>query len=213
MRLFAAAFAALLLIVPACAAGQTAGRAGNMAIPPTPAPVRDILYSRPFTLGKLYRNDWSKERPMVSAGGLVVLQVGPALVVPRDTLEPVLYAGDVTVQRLNHGHKSGRVIGIIPGNIDLATAPIWFGTPELPERVTAEIVRSERARAETAGVRPLGSEKIASISHPSVVAADLAALLRDVAAPLVYQYSPQEKELADQWRLPTAEPAPDRRKP
>jgi len=93
------------------------------------------------------------------------------------------------------------------------TSPIWFGTPELPERVTAEIVRSERARAEAAGVRPLGSDKIASISHPSVAAADLAALLRDVAAPLVHLYSPQEKELADQWRLPTAEAAPDRRKP
>src|SRR5262249_60345543 len=94
MRLFAAAFAALLLIVPACAAGQTAGRAGNMAIPPTPAPVRDILYSRPFTLGKLYRNDWSKERPMVSAGGLGVPRGDPGLGVSPRTPEPVLLRRD-----------------------------------------------------------------------------------------------------------------------
>ena len=53
--------------------------------------------ARPFTLQTPYRNDWSKERAMVSAGVLVVLEVDPALVVPRDSLEPVLYAGDVAV--------------------------------------------------------------------------------------------------------------------
>jgi hypothetical protein len=148
----------------------------------------------------------------VSTGVLIVLEVDPALVVPRDTLEPVLYAGDVAVQRLNHGYPSGRVIGIVPGNIDLASAPIWFGSPQLPERVTESTVRSERARAEKAGMQPFGSAKIASIQRQAAAATDLAALLREVAADLVYEYSPQEKELADSWRLPTAK-APPKKKP
>lgn len=211
MRVFAAVFAASLLVMPACAAGQ--GGAHDAAAPlPAPVQVKSILYARPFTIGRPYRYGWSSERQLVSSGVLVVLDVDPALVVPRDSLEPVLYAGDVPVQRLNHGDQSGRVIGIIPGNVDLSSTPIWFGAPALPGRVTAEIARSERARAEKAGVRPFGAERLAGVSHPSAAAPDLTALLRDVAAQLVYQFSPQEKELGDQWRLPVAK-VPAGRKP
>lgn len=205
MRVFAAVFAASLLVMPACAVGQAAN-------PPAPVRVKSILYARPFTIGRPYRYDWSSDRLIVSSGVLVVLEVDPALVVPRDDLEPVLYAGDIPVQRLNHGDKSGRVIGIIPGSVDLSSTPIWFGAPALPGRVTAEIARSERARAEKAGVRPFGAERTGSVSHPPAAAPDLTTLLRDVASQLVYQYSPQEKELADQWRLPVAK-APTGRKP
>jgi hypothetical protein len=212
MKLLAAAFAASLLVIPAGVGGQTGGRDGEIPIPATPAPVRNILHARPFTLERPFRYTWSKEPYMVSTGVLVVLEVDPALVIPRNALEPVLYAGNVTVQRLNHGDRSGRVIAIVPGNIDLATAPIWFGSPELPERVTPNMVASERGRAEKAGVRPFGSAKIASIARPAVAAKDLSTLLRTVAAELVYEYSPQEKELADSWRLPIAK-APAKKKP
>ena len=212
MKLLAAAFAVSLVVMPAVVASQTVSRGDQIAIPSTPAPVKDILYARRFTLETPYKYTWSKERPMVSTGVLVVLEVDPALVVPRNELEPVLYAGNVPVQRLNYGHPSGRVIGIIPGNIDLTTAPIWFGSPELPERVTESIVRAERARAERVGVRAFPQAKISAVERPVAAAKDLAALLRDVAADLVYQYSPQEKELAESWRLPVAK-APPRKKP
>jgi hypothetical protein len=206
MRLRAAAFVVSLLVVPACIATQAVGRDGRMPAPPTPAAVRDILEVRPFTLQTPYRNDWSKERASVTTGVLVVLDVDPAYVVRRDSLEPVLYAGNVTVQRLNHGDQSGRVIGIVPGTVDLSNVPIWFGTPELPERVTENVVRSERALAEKTGVRSFPAEKIAARTRPVVAATDLSALLRDVAAELIYQYSPQEREIADSWRLPVATP-------
>jgi hypothetical protein len=211
MKLLAAAFAASLLVLPASVAGQTVERQGKRAIPLTPASVKGILYARRFTLETPYLFTWSKERSMVSTGILVVLEVDPALVVPRNELEPVLYAGNVTVHRLNHGDRSGRVIGIVPGNIDLATTPIWFGSPELPERVTESIVRSERARAERAGVRAFPSARISAVGRPAVAAKDLATLLRDVAAELVYEFSPQEKELADSWRLPVAKAPPKKK--
>jgi hypothetical protein len=212
MRLLAVAIAVSLLAVPACVTGQTATRVAADT-PHAPVPVKDILYARPFTLQRPYRNDWSKERAVVSSGVLVVLVVDPELVVPRDAaLEPVLYAGNTTVQRLNHGDKSGRVIGIIPGNVDLAVTPIWFGAPDLPERVTAESARSERALAEKAGIRPFSAKKVDAVRHPPVGVSDLAALLRDLAAQLIDQYSPQEKALADAWRLPVAK-APVGRQP
>ena len=202
------ALAAALLVVPAGVSGQAASRDRAVSIPSKPAPVKNILHAQRFTLERPYRNEWSKDKAMVSTGSLVVLEVDPALVVPRDTLEPVLYAGNVAVQRLNHGDRSGRVIGIVPGSVDLAGTPIWFGSPELPERVTESMVRSERARAEKAGVRPFPSAAIRSVERQAVTAVDLATLLRDVASQLVYEFSPQEKALADSWRLPTAQAAP-----
>ena len=149
MKSFAAALAACLLGLSACVVPSSAA---EKPVPPTPAPIKGIVAARPFRLEVPFAYTWSKDRVMVSAGTLVVLDVDPALVVPRDTLEPVLYAGDVPVQRLNHGNKSGRVIGLVPGDVDVTSVPIWFGTPELPGRVTAAMAREERARAEKAGV-------------------------------------------------------------
>lgn len=211
MKLLAAAFAVLLFGMPTFAACQAIDRGGEVPIPPTPAAVKDILAAQRFTLETPYQYTWSKEPRMVSTGVLVVLEVDPAYVVPRNALEPVLYADNVPVHRLNHGHRSGRVIGIVPGNVNLTMAPIWFGSPELPERVTANMVESERARAEKAGVRAFTEARVGGAQRPPVTAKDLALLLRNVAAELVYEFSPQEKELADYWRLPVAKPPPKKK--
>ncbi|HXU31405.1 MAG TPA: hypothetical protein VN851_12575 [Thermoanaerobaculia bacterium] len=211
MKLLAAVFTvASLLGMPPYAAGQADSAEGEIAVPKTPASITGILVAQRFTLETPYPYTWTKERIEVATGVLVVLAVDPAYVVPRNALEPVLYAGDVPVQRLNHGNLSGRVIGIVPGNIDLATTPIWFGTPELPERITTGMAKAERGRAEKAGVRALSAAGVRSVERPPVVAKDLAALLRDVAAKLVYEFSPQEKELAEAWRLPVAGVPPGR---
>src|SRR5215203_2737616 len=151
MRFLATAFALGLLVMAASIAGQNVERGRER--PATPAPVKNILFSQPFTLETPFINTFSKERERVSNGVLIVVEVDPALVIPRNTLEPVLYAGTAAVVRLNHGERSGRVVGIVPGTINLATAPIWFGTPELPERVTNSTVQYERGLAEKAGVR------------------------------------------------------------
>jgi len=211
LKLPAAALAAFLLGMPILGACQAVGIKAEYAVPSTPAPVKGIVAARRFSLQTPYTNTWSAEGASVSSGVLVVLEVDPAYVVPRDALQPMLYAGNVLVQRLNHGHLSGRVIGIVPGNIDLAAAPIWFGAPELPERVTRAMVESERARAEKAGVRAFPQARIAGVEGPAVAAKDLAALLRTVGAELVYQFSPQEKELADAWRLPVAKVPPKKK--
>lgn len=171
----------------------------------TPAPVTDIAYVSPFSLAEGYRYDWRQERPFIDTGTLVVLKVNPDLVYPRNAAELVLYAGDQTVQRLNDGHESGYVIAIIPGDIDLAREPVWFGKPALPERVTADTIKTERTMADRAGIRPFDAEKIQSVTQKPLKASDLAALLRDYVAELVLKYSPQEKALAETWRLPVAQ--------
>lgn len=171
----------------------------------TPAAVIDVLAVHPFTVEQGYRHDWRQERPSVNSGALVVFKVDPDLVYPRNAAEPVLYAGNQTVQRLNHGHDSGHVIGIIPGEVDLAREPAWFGSPALPERVDSETIEMERARAEKAGIRPFDEERVRNVTRKAVDARDLAALLRDYGAELVVKYSPREKALAETWRLPVAQ--------
>lgn len=176
-------------------------------VPPTPVPVLDIVEIQPFRLKTGFRYDWLQQRPVVSSGLLVVLKVDPKYVFPRNIAEPVLFAGNQTVQRLNQGHRSGFVIGIIPGEIDLASAPIWFGRPQLPERVTPRTVAAERALAERAGIRPFSAEKVKAATRNAVAVEDLGALLRGPAADLVLKYAPDEKELAETWRLPSGRSA------
>jgi hypothetical protein len=208
MRFLAIAFALGMFLMAPGAVTQNVER--SRQLPATPAPVRNLLFAQPFTLETPFINTFSKEREKVSTGVLIVVEVDPALVIPRNTLEPVLYAGNATVQRLNNGEQSGRVIGIVPGTLNLATAPIWFGTPQLPERVTQNTIQHERGLADKAGVRAFPSTRLDSIQRPVIAVKDLATLLRDVAANLIYEFSPQEKELADSWRLPEAKAIPKR---
>lgn len=199
----AAALVASFLLAPVGGA-QTTGRGGEGPPPSTPVAVESLLYEQPFTVEKPFTT-WGRERAQVSKGVLVVVAVDPALVDPRDAVvNPVLYAGNAVVIRLNHGNESGRVVGIVPGDFDPASDPIWFGSPELPERVTEDTVRAERSRAEKVGMRPPPAAEVSRARRPAVAATDLAALLRDVAAPLVDEFAPEDREIADGWRLPTA---------
>jgi hypothetical protein len=201
MRIFAAAVAAALLGVPTLGACQAAADPDAQPIPPTPVSVKRILAARPFTLQIPFTYDWSKARPQVSSGTLVVLEVDRAYVEPRNaTVGPTLYAGDMPIKRLNHGHLSGRVIGIVPDSVNLATAPLWFGTPG-----------KEDPQAELASMPPLPAAQLRAASRPAASAKDLAALLRTTGADLVLEFSPQDKDLAQIWRLPTAKPPPSKR--
>jgi hypothetical protein len=171
----------------------------------TPAPVADVVLIQPFTLKESYRHDWRAERPLVSSGTLVVFKVNPDYVFPRNAAEFVLYAGYQTAQRLNYGNESGYVIAIIPGDIDLAREPVWFGDRQLPEWVDAKTIEAQRAKADRAGIKPFDAEKVRSVTRERVGSSDLASLLREQVAELVLKYSPQEKALAEAWLLPVAQ--------
>lgn len=161
-------FLAALGLAVVVGAAFSVSRAGDVRLSvPQAAPhdlgVHRIVSAQPFVLDEAWAHVWRKEQPRFDAGWLVVLDVDPSLVLPRQNFEPVLYAGDQTVERVNHGEQSGRVIAIVPcardarglPALDLARTPFWFGTPDLPERVDAAMVRAERTRAEAQGVRPI----------------------------------------------------------
>ncbi len=177
--------------------------------PKTPAAVRDVLYVRPFTLETGYLFTWVPERPIVERGTIVVLSVDPALVEPRNSAEPVLYAGDRVVERLNWGNQSGNVIVVVPGNVDVTAEPFWFGSPGLPGRVSPEQVRSELATIRRSA-KTIPAARIQSVTEPEIQARDFAELLKGELAELVLRFSPQESDLARKWRLPEARRAEPR---
>ena len=174
-------------------------------IPNTPAAVDDLVYARPFTLDKGFKFMWCQERPTVTSGTLLVLKVDKALVVPRAIAMPVLYVGDRPAERINHGHESGHVIALVPGKVDLSQVPIWFGTPNLPDQVDGSTAKAERALAENAGFKPFPTETVKAAlatGGKPIKTVDKSALLRDQVAELILKYSPQEKHLAEAFRVP-----------
>jgi len=176
-------------------------------VPATPAPVTKMLYAKPFVLEQPFATEWREEQPLVHAGYVVVLEVDPNLVWPRALPQPILFAGDAVAERINHGHRSGRVIAIVPapldaeGNVtlDLSKTPIWFGSPGLPEQVTARRIAAERRLAEHLGNRITLADSVAPAllegrGTEAIQAADRAALLVHIGL-LIERYSPQEADL------------------
>lgn len=194
-----------LLALAAASAVQAQGvpsgsPAGGVVVPEPASAGVDVVEIHPFRLREGYRHDWLASRPLVTSGLLVVLKVNREYVSPRNAAEPVLYAGDRTVQRLNQGYQSGYVIGIVPGPLDLASALVFFGRPQLPERVTPEIIAAERALAVSAGITAFSREQVERVWGDALDVEDLSALLREGAADLVRKYARDENDLAETWR-------------
>jgi len=165
--------------------------------------VAALIYARPFTLEEGYEFSWRAEHPTVVEGYILVLKVDRDLVYPRQVAEPVLYVGDQTAERVNIGYKSGHVIAIVPEKVDLSKAAIWLGTPELPERVDAETISAEQAKAAAAGIEAFGSKAVdASLraGGEAVSFADHNEMLRHLAT-LITRYAPDEKVLADSFLM------------
>jgi hypothetical protein len=176
-----------------------------LAARPSVSGVHAIVYAQPFVLSRPWTHVWRVEQPSFDAGWLVVLDVDPTYVKPRQTYEPVLYAGDETVERINHGYEAGRVVAIVPcardakglPALDLSRTPVWFGAEELPERVDAAAVRHERESAERRGVKPLPVPVVQPILR-----LESRDDIDQYAGILVLEHSPEEHDLGTGLLVP-----------
>ncbi len=151
--IFASAFLIAGLALPAPLAAIP-------ALPETPVPAEGLLLARDFTLDEAFRDTWSAEGAMVHQGTLLVIEADPALLFPRETAEPVLYVGSHVVQRVSHFNGSRRLVAFVPAKVDLHRDAIWFGSPELPERVDRQRIRQEGDTARAAGIVPFSKSVI-----------------------------------------------------
>ena len=179
------------------------------AIAAGPSPVWDVLYARPFRLAQPYRHNWRVERPPVHAGHLLVLSVDPAAFVPSQDYEPVLYVGEQTAERVNHGHLDGALVVIVPSPADdqgwptreLHRLPIFLGGTALPEEVDAS--RIARELSLTSAV-PFADARLARALANGGAPLDVLDQvdLRQAAARLVLLYAPSERDLAQGLLVP-----------
>ena len=175
------------------------------ALPTTPAPTGKVHYAERVVLEESFPFEWRAERPEVNAGWLLVVDVDPACVVPRQTEQPVLYVGKQVAMRYNVGFRAKRVVIFVPSAVDangaftlkLTEAPIWFGAPDLPERVDQNLIDAERAVADDLGVTPRPANELTPLVErqraPRVIANR--SELDRAAARLIIRYVPEEEEL------------------
>ena len=155
---------ALLITADASAQGTGAAvKASNAETTPSPFV---LLHARPFVLQESYVHTWRKEQPAVRSGYVLVLQANLDLIVPRQTLEPVLYMGGETVERANSPVRdsgpTGQLVVLVPaplnaqGQVDLDPwrSPTFFGTPMLAEDVDQAVITRELARSVRLGLPP-----------------------------------------------------------
>lgn len=197
---FGIAALAVALLVGGAAAWVRARTPQPAQEPPAHAgAVKGLLHAEPFRLAEPYVHNWRLEAPRVDSGWLLVLEVEREVVVRRQLAEPVLYVGDQTAERINDGDVAGRLVVIVPGDLDPAADPAWFGAPALPEQVDAATVARELAAARAAGVPPLARtarSRPDALGHAQVEFADRTALHR-YAAELVLRWAPEERDKAE----------------
>jgi len=154
-----------------------------------------------------YTYTWSLEKPAVSEGLIVVLEVDPELARPRQVDMPVLFVGPRPAELANVGYPSGRMIVIVPGPLDLTQVPIYFGSTILPEQVDAEHGAQEMAEALASGIRPFESSRIEvarSRGGAPLRVRSIEGIYRSIAD-LIDTHAPDEAERAADYRRMPAE--------
>lgn len=161
----------------------------------------ELVEAHPFGLDVPEVHYYRAEQPSYDSGLLLVLRTERDMLVPRQTLEPVLYVGSETAERVNFGGDSGHAIVIVPGMTleALAESPIYFGTPELPERVTAGSAALELDAARAAGIAAPAA--VQDAARPATQFED-GYELREFASTLIEVYSPSERDLVEGLRAP-----------
>ncbi len=180
-----------LLLAAACA---LLAAAAMPAVPETPARAGTLILAQSFTLEEGFPFQWSAEQAIVHEGTILVLEVDPALIFPRNAAEPVLYVGHHVARRISQGDASGRLVAFVPARVDLERERIWFGSPELPERVDSRLARREASRAVAAGIVPFSAAAIRSATLRGGEEATFANRLELLTAlhELVLEYLPKD---------------------
>lgn len=194
-------------------AREIQGESGIPALPQTPSPttVPTIVMLRPVVLAKSYPTDFRADHASVTGGWLMVIKADSSILAPRSVAEPLLLAGgknwNESVEWFNHGYASGHRVCFIPSPVndkgELAhsteSLQVWFGTPKLPESVTADELTAQRALADRAGITPVPAAQVAAATAAGALGPtqlDGRDALVAAAAELVAIWAPDESQVA-----------------
>jgi hypothetical protein len=169
-------------------------------------PEFELLHAERFEVATPFRHVWRADQPAYTNGWLLVLAGDETKLQPRQTKEPVLYVGNQTAERINTAQGSGRLVVLVPGDLELAAVPAFLGGVALPEEVRQPQINAELTAALARGVVPFPAPAIANAVRGGVqkFATDYELRLR--AIELVAQHSPAEQDLIQGWRAPLVAP-------
>jgi hypothetical protein len=175
--------------------------------------VRGLVLAVPFALEAPWTHGWRLERPEFRGGWLLVLEVDPTLVRPTESAQPVLCHGAETLERLNHGFESGRVVAVLPSALgadglperELGAEPFWFAPPALPEslgaRALARQLEQARERGTVATFDAAALRVARARGGAPIAVADRVELDR-LAGELILAHAPDERDAAAQRLVP-----------
>lgn len=205
LLLGAAAIATVALYSTKSQATQSGELNEPPTIPANPAvalPI-ELVHAQPFTLATPERHTWRAEAPAFDSGLVLVLEAQAEYLAPRQVAEPVLFVGDQTAQRLNTGYPSGQLVVLVPDLTlaDLATSPIYFGQPALPEQVDAAVIARELEVAQRAGLNGPGQARVSQVTDANVIDALDFEDLSFQTSFLIEEFAPAERDLIDGLRV------------
>ncbi len=123
--------------------------------------VTGLTFVRPFELATPAEWTVTAHPEPVTRGILLELRADPTLLRARDVGASVLYVGERPAFPFNWDAVGGCLVAWVPGDPDLASTEVFFGSTELPERVDAARGAAERAAARAVGVVPFPVEVVA----------------------------------------------------
>jgi nucleotide-binding universal stress UspA family protein len=201
IRRFRALSMAALLAAPPAAA-QPAPDVVDSASLPLPADA--LVAARAFALDEPRPYPWMADHPPIQRGLLLAVDAQPALCLPRQVAEPVVYLGAVPAERLAADWEEGRLLLLVPGEPDPAALPLHFGAPDLPERIDVEAGAEALALARAAGVKPFEPQQVQAarvVGGPDLTLADPRALDHAIAD-FIDAWAPAQHERAEGLRAP-----------
>ena len=202
MRLARSLLFGLMLAAPPVLAGSPPPVVDQAVLP---LPVDDLVAVRSFQLEEARPYAWMKGHEPIRAGLLLAVDAEPALCLPRQVAEPVIYVGGVPAERLATDWTSGRLLLLVPGEPDLAALPLHFGNPALPERIDVERGEAALAAAREAGILAFSPARVQAARD----AGGQELRLRDgraldfAVAAWIEAWAPEESERAHSLRAPS----------
>lgn len=180
------------------ASAPEAPTAHQRSIPVDPL---QLVHAQRFHTDMPFAHQWRADRQMYDAGWVLVLSGEPELLRQHQTKDPVLYVGAQTAERVNNG-DSGKLVVIVPGDIDLADAAIFLGPAALPEELWQEQIDDTVTAARNGGAVPPTAEQRGKALVAGVLEFADDYWLHRHAVDLVEKHSPNEKDLIAGWRVP-----------
>ena len=114
--------------------------------------VHSVDWAQPFVLQQPHPYRYNSAEQSITTGWLVQLTVESWTMLPRQVGVPALWIGDHIAGRTRWSSApEGTFCAVVwvPGDVDLRTAPVFFGTTDLPEKLDesrrAQVVAASRS--------------------------------------------------------------------